>query len=165
MGDPARGSPKWRSNSMTAPMTNSCIEAPSEGSRTQLNALLAEIELVHRAILAPARSLKDAAHEAQSPAALGLYRRRLAMAVRERLPAQQTLMSAMRMALGSDTAAFDRLLDDDRELRLAYSKHISSWTGGATNQNFAGYKEAVETLVVRLDRHFRDVRTEIARRL
>jgi hypothetical protein len=119
--------------------------------------LIQECKSVHQDILAAARNLRRVVEQEQSAGAYAQPRMALATIVRERLPDQQRLLAAIRPDTGIDIVDYEKLLEEERELRLAYSQHISAWNGRAVDEDHSAYAAAVCRLVERLETYFRNL--------
>ena len=115
----------------------------------------------HQAIMAAAEALLECVRAGPPGTDLGRLRMNLAAVVRDHLATQQGWFAEARTHFADRIVIYDRIMEQDRELRLSYSQHIRQWTGEAIGRDFAGYAADVEALVKRLDKHLRTLESEL----
>src|SRR5436305_1928033 len=115
----------------------------------------------HEAIRAAAYALCDCVKAGPPFTDLGRLRMNLANAVREHLPTQQGWNKDARAYFVDRMPTYERIMEEDRELRLRYSDHISRWSSNAIASNVPTYAADVAELVDRLDRHMRSLEHEL----
>lgn len=123
--------------------------------------LPATIRKNHQEIADAANALRRALKAGSASPDLGHHRMTLANVAREKLSLQQAIVSQIDPAKRRQIAAFDRVMEEDRELRLCYSQHVAKWNSRAIERDFAAYAASVEVLVDRLERHMRIFETDI----
>lgn len=115
----------------------------------------------HEAIRAAAYALRACVRAGPPLTDLSRLRMNLATVVREHLPVQQAWIRKAQPHFAGRTPASDRIIDEDRELRLRYSDHIRRWGGDAIASDVPAYAADVETLVDRLDRYLRSLENDL----
>ncbi|WP_242122096.1 hypothetical protein [Sphingomonas lacusdianchii] len=58
-------------------------------------------------------------------------------------------------------AAYERIIEQERELRLSYSLHIGRWNGETIDTDFSSYAADVVPLVNRIEHHLRSLESEL----
>ena len=115
----------------------------------------------HEAIRAAAYALRDCVRAGPPLTDLGRLRMNLANTVREHLPTQQGWNKEARGYFADQMPTYERIMEEDRELRLRYSDHIRRWSSNAIASNVPAYAADVATLVERLDRYLRSLKHEL----
>ncbi len=128
---------------------------------TDIMSLFMIVRNNHQEIMKAANALLDAVRTNPEAPDLGRLRMNLAHVVREKLTMQQSIFSQIDPAKRRQIAAFERVTDEDRELRLRYSQHVALWNSRTIEDDFAGYAASVEILVPRLERHLEMLEAEI----
>ena len=115
----------------------------------------------HEAIRAAAYALRDCVRAGPPLTDLGRLRMNLANTVREHLPTQQGWNKEARGYFADRMPTYERIMEEDRELRLRYSDHIRRWSSNAIASDVPTYAADVAALVDRLDRYLRSLEHEL----
>ena len=123
--------------------------------------LLDESRRDHTAILAAAAALKTAIQAGPPVPDLGRLRINLATVVRSHLAKQQTLLAELKPDFCDRMDVYDRVMKQDRDLRLDYSRHIMHWDSKLVERDFASYEKDVCVMIARLNRYLKSLEANI----
>lgn len=115
----------------------------------------------HDTLLTAAAELKTAVMAKPPTSDIGRLRMNLAAAVRGHLATQQAWNAQARPHFIDRMAAYERIIEQERELRHSYSLHIGRWNGATIDADFSSYAADVVPLVNRLEHHLRSLESEL----
>lgn len=121
----------------------------------------AKIRQQHINTIAAANALRDAVRTGRLPENFGKLRMDFAIVSREILGSFQEVMNRIRPEIRSQLTGIDRVLQDERELRMLYSQHVAKWTTTSIEKDFSRYAADVCALVARVEPHLRLLEHEV----